>query len=420
MARRVSSSTVLRLLLAAVVAAVVVLAAAASAAPVAAQPADKRAQAKAAFARATAAEEREDWRTAIDEYLTAYDLAPHHDVLFNVAKIHERLGDLRQAATFYGRYLQEAGDPPDRARVERTIDTLRRRPSVVTIESAPAGALIIVDGERQGRAPLELKLPGGPHQIVAEHGGATTTRMLTVEYAEPARVVLAVGGDGTLVVSSNEAGATVRIDGAPVGVTPWRGPLPPGRHVVIVEKPGFTTVERVVDVPPDGTTQITAGMVRPLGYVDPTPPARNLGILLGFGLGAALVDGPTLSYDLTFGWRSAGRRADGYTGLAFGGSGLGYALGARVYVLTGRIRPYVGVGTSLVTGASNARVVGGLLVADLGAGKTAWDLHLEGGMATTFGGDGERGGGAFVLGGLVWHLRTEPAPAAPGARAAFR
>ena len=85
-----------------------------------------------------------------------------------------------------------------------------------------------------------------------------------------------------------------------------------------------------------------------------------------------------------------------------------------------RIRPYGGVGTSLVAGASNARVVGGLLGADLGAGKTAWDLHLEGGMATTFGGDGERGGGAFVLGGVVWPLRTEPAPAAPGARAAIR
>ncbi len=388
------------------------------AAPALAQP-DNRAKAKAAFARAAAAEERRDWRTAVDEYLTAYELAPHHDVLFNVAVVYEKLSELRQAAAYYGRYITDAPDAADRAKVERTIDGLRRKPSTVTIESAPAGAMIVVDGERKGRAPVELKLPGGQHQIVAEHAGTTSTRVINVEFAEPAVVTLAVGGNGTLVVNSNEAGATVRVDGAPVGVTPWRGALPPGRHIVIVEKVSFTTVERVVDVPPDGTSQITAGMVRPLGYVDPTPPAKNLGILLGVDAGGAFVADSPLGFDVTFGWRSSGRRADAYTGLAFGEGGVGYALGLRLFVLTGRVRPYLGGGASLVTAASNARAVGGLMIADLGAGRTAWDLHLEGGVASVLSSDADgdyRVGAGFVLAGVIWHLRASAfAPATPGA-----
>lgn len=377
-----------------------------------AQPADNRAKAKAAFKRAVDAEERQDWRTAVDEYLTAYELAPHPDVLFNVATVYERMSELRQAATYYGRYLKDATDAPDRAKVERTIESLRTRPSVVTVESAPAGAMIVVDGERKGRAPVELKLPGGQHQIVAEHGGTTSTRVIAVEYAEPAAITLAVGGNGTLVVGSNEAGATVRLDGNPVGVTPYTGAVAPGRHIVIVEKPGFATVERVVDVPPDGTAQITAGMVRPLGYIEPQPQVKNLGVLLGGDTGGTFAEGSKLSFDLTFGWRSAGKRADIYTGIAFGGGGVGYAFGARIFVLTGRVRPYLGAGASLITANGNARGVGGLLVADLGSGRTAWDIHVEAGVASAYSDTSDRATGPFVLAGVIWHLRAPTAAAA--------
>lgn len=375
---------------------------------------DNRAKAKAAFARAVAAEERKDWKTAVDEYLDAYELAPHPDVLFNVAVVYEKLDDARQAATYYGRYLEGSPGAADRAKVERTIASLRKRPSAVVIDSAPAGAVIVVDGDRIGRAPISMKLAGGKHQLVAEHGGATARQEVNVEYGEPANFMLVVGGEGRLVVGSNEAGSTVRIDGTPVGVTPWSGGLPPGRHVVIVEKEGFTTVERVVDVPPDGTASITAGMVRKLGYLPPPEQKKPFGVLIGGAGGMPLVDGGKAVFELSFGWRSGGNRADGFTGLAFGQGGVGYALGGRIYVLTGRVRPYLGVGAGLVTNASNARAVGGVLLADLGSGRTAWDLHVEGGVVSALDASGERIGGGFVLAGVIWHLRQK-ADAAQGA-----
>ena len=388
---------------------IVVLAVVVTFAGVAAAQPDNRVKAREAFARAVAAEERKDWRTAVDEYLDAYQLAPHPDVLFNVAVAYEKLDDFRQAAGYYSRYLQDAPAAPDRAKVERTIDGLRKRPSKVTVESAPLGAMIVVDGERKGRAPLELKLAGGAHQVVAEHGGAQASRMVTVEFGEPTAITLVVGGQGTLVVSSNEAGSTVRIDGVPVGVTPWQGGLPPGRHVVIVEKLGFASVERVVDVPPDGTAQINAGMVRPLGYIEPSQPTKNLGIMLGADAGTAIVDGGEAMFDVTFGWRSAGRRADAYTGLAFGPGGVGYALGFRLFIATHRIRPYIGGGAGLVTNNSHLRGVGGIMIADLGSGRTAWDIHVEAGVASVTDGFDDRVAGPFVLAGVIWHLRPQPA-----------
>jgi hypothetical protein len=51
-----------------------------------------------------------------------------------------------------------------------------------------------------------------------------------------------------LVVESNPVGAVVTVDGKRAGKTPFEGELPPGRHVVRVEKPGHVTVERDLDL----------------------------------------------------------------------------------------------------------------------------------------------------------------------------
>jgi len=377
-----------------------------------AQPSDARAQAKAAFGRATAAEERKDWRTAIREYLTAYDLAPHPDVLYNVASVYERLEELRSAATYYRRYLDESEAPADRDRVERLIASMKQRASRVTVRTTPAGATILVDGAHHGRAPRDLRLPGGRHEIVAEHDGMTARQTITLEYAEPAEVELVLGGDGRLVVSSNEAGATVLIDGAEVGATPWNGTVAAGRRQVVVRKEGFTTVERTVQVPPGGTAQITASMVHPLGFLPPTQPSAAPSVLVGGGAGAIIAGEVRATYELLVGYRPASRRWDAWTGVAFGGGGVGYALGARLFVLTGSARPYLGVGAGLAQNASHARAVGGLMLADLGSGRSQVDFYLEGGVASAFAADAEPVRGAIVLIGATWHLNRNTGAAA--------
>lgn len=371
-----------------------------------AQPADTRKQASAAFARAVAAENREDWRAAILEYEEAYRLAPHPDVLYNLGAVYERLGELRAAAEHYQQYLDTKPDAADHAKVERKIAALEQRPSKVAIATTPPGATVIVDGDRRGAAPLELTLTAGTHQLVAEAGGRKVRRTITLAYGEPLAITLPVdAARGTLVVTSNVAGAAITVDGTAVGGAPWSGPLDAGTHVVVVSANGYTTVERTVEVPADGTAQITGALGRPLGYVEPA--ARGASVVVG-------IDGGTLqglgwAATIWYAYRSAGRRAEGGIGTVLASTGVGFAVVGRGYLLTGRIRPYVEVQLAAGGRSQIVHVAGGLMVADLPLGRAGLDLFVEAGAG--FGArDGERVDFVPILAGFSTHLAT------PGAR----
>jgi len=66
----------------------------------------------------------------------------------------------------------------------------------------------------------------------------------------------------TLVVQSTPAGAAVSLDGARVGTTPVRRPLPSGTYEVRLEKEGYAPVERTVSIDP-GKRYETAPTLEP-------------------------------------------------------------------------------------------------------------------------------------------------------------
>ena len=69
---------------------------------------------------------------------------------------------------------------------------------------------------------------------------------------------------GDLQVLADTPGATVRVDGRPVGTTPLAKPivgLTLGAHDVIVEKPGTRVVRQLVEVRFQKTTQLVVGLV---------------------------------------------------------------------------------------------------------------------------------------------------------------
>lgn len=343
---------------------------------------------------------------AIVEYLEAYRLAPHPDVLYNLAAVYERTAELRAAADSYQRYLDTKDHASDRPKVERKIAGLRARPSKVAIATTPTGATVIVDGDRKGRGPLELTLGAGPHQLVAESAGARVTRTITLAYGEPLAITLPVVVErGTLVVTSNVGGANIAVDGTRVGVAPWSGALDAGRHVVVVTAPGYTTVERTVEVPADGTTQIMGGLGRPLGYVEPPSPGATAGVF-GFDVGAFTTIGFVST--VYYGYRTAGRHLEGCVGTQFGAVGVGFAAKGRGYLLTGRLRPYVEVALGFGQLAQTAHVAGGLMLADVPVGRAGLDLFVEAGLGS---GNHDAARTQFIpiLGGVSVHFgATKP------------
>lgn len=146
-----------------------------------------------------------------------------------------------------------------------------QRPVPVNIESIPAGATVYLDtttGAPLGTTPLSaVRIARGTHTLIFQLENYEEARM-TISVSRRRETFRAtLRALGTIEVSAGNdsaRGATVYIDGAPVGggtlgSIPIRVPnLPPGRHQVRVERDGYVTYEEWVTVEGGQTVRLTA------------------------------------------------------------------------------------------------------------------------------------------------------------------
>jgi TonB family protein len=97
------------------------------------------------------------------------------------------------------------------------------------VETEPAGATVTVDGVVRGTSPVDVTgLVPGAHEVKIEHAGfADETQTVEISSAAPAAVLklpLSKAGPamGAADITTNPAGATVKVDGVSVGRTPLR------------------------------------------------------------------------------------------------------------------------------------------------------------------------------------------------------
>ena len=87
--------------------------------------ADERTEARAHFKKGMAAIVDGRYEAGIEELKKAYDILPHPNVLYNIARAYVDVGDLENALAYYRKYLE--GNPPDRDEVERIVSSLDAR-----------------------------------------------------------------------------------------------------------------------------------------------------------------------------------------------------------------------------------------------------------------------------------------------------
>jgi len=323
------------------------------------------------FALAESAEKRKDWHGAISEYELAYAASPHPWALFNIAVNYERLEEGRNAATYFQRYLKESPDAQDRDEVLSRIEKLRAKRSRVDVTTEPNGATVFVDDEDRGTAPLTLELTAGEHEIhIAHDGRRSPDRRVVTEFGDPIKLRIDLDArPGTFLVRSNVSGAEVRLNGELVGETPFTGSIPAGEYQLLVSMPGYRSVQRTVTVPPDGSEQVRADLVSIEGKPAAPPESSKWLLGLSYGLHAT---GEGMRYLFQVGFRPPSNRWElggqlgtlGYSGAVIGAE-------ARLYLATGRVRPYVRVGIlsgAAGTGSTEERVTvveggAGILVA---------------------------------------------------------
>ena len=324
---------------------------------VATQPAhaDDRKQAAEHFALAESAEKRKDWSAAIAEYELAYAASPHPATLFNIASNYERLDQRRNAATYFRRYVDESTSADDRDEVLARIEKLRSHPSQVTVKVIPAGALVFIDGEQRGTAPTTLTLPAGEHQLHVTHSGRRSPpRQLVLEYGDPVTVLIDLDSQpGVLIVASAVRDAEIRLDGEVIGHTPYSGAVPAGEYQLLISKAGYQTIQRKVTIRPQGSQQIRANLTRVAGSKDPATEAHAR-YLMGMGYGFDIKE-EGVRYLFEAGYRSPSKRWE-VTALlgTLSGSGGGIGAGARLFISTGRIRPYLRAGIMAASPSSGS------------------------------------------------------------------
>jgi hypothetical protein len=160
-----------------------------------------------------------DYPRAAAAFDRAYAAQPHHDVLWNAARAHQRAGDDVRAANLYARYLREAPpDARDRDTASASLTTLAKTLARLDLLVPPSVTNVAVDGVRLAPDVRELWVSPGEHVAVADGGARKTIRAtsgarISVSLdrePEPARAlpakrpfpwpVLAAGGGLTLVL----------------------------------------------------------------------------------------------------------------------------------------------------------------------------------------------------------------------------
>ena len=168
----------------------------------------------------------------------------------------------------YNQKLDIAGGTAGTATIK--LQTLERTSIVNISVLGPQRATIKVDGQEVGFATASapysgpVKVQDTPHQITVEASGyATGIQTVTVKEGPPIYLTVQLAAEqskGKLTVNARVEGATILIDGTPVGATKWEGPVDAKIHQVTVRKPGYYTWNADIDVPKGGDRAVTAEM----------------------------------------------------------------------------------------------------------------------------------------------------------------
>jgi hypothetical protein len=138
----------------------------------------------------------------------------------------------------------------------------------IYVESSPPGAVISLDGENKGLAPVTITgLWPGSYNISARLSGYQEYTTITTISGPTRSVVYCLlvpdtSGTGLYVIST-PAQADVYLDGILEGVTPFMQSEPAsGTHSIRVRLSGYDDWESTVDIPGNGSKTISAILIR--------------------------------------------------------------------------------------------------------------------------------------------------------------
>jgi hypothetical protein len=158
--------------------------------------ADPKSEAREQFEQGLELADAGEFELAVRRFERAYELMPHHDVLYNIGQTYVALDRPVEAADALSRYLEEGGEavPAERREeAKREIERQQARIAELTLTVTPTGSTITLDGRALGQSPLEsaVRVAAGSHEVTASHDGfESSSEQFTVSGAEQATIHL--------------------------------------------------------------------------------------------------------------------------------------------------------------------------------------------------------------------------------------
>ncbi len=150
--------------------------------------------------------------------------------------------------------------------------TLRASTGKLVVNSSTPGATVFVDGQPRGplkNGSLELTLEPGPHEVVVRAGShSDDRRTVSVQAGQSATLTIALRrAMASISVLSTPSGATIKLNGRPLGKTPYSGSVEPGDYEVVFELEGFDSVSTKLSASPDAPRKLEATLRQSAGVL---------------------------------------------------------------------------------------------------------------------------------------------------------
>jgi outer membrane receptor protein involved in Fe transport len=218
-----------------------------------------------------------DYDSALVHFFHSNRLVPNRNVLYNIARTYEAMKRYTDAHRYYVDSGIGETDPKKKADVETAVARLAPNVAVLHVVTDPPGATLYIDRKdlgSRGIAPRLLALPAGKYKVIAELDGyePATSEAVEVKTGKETKLSLALAKVvGTVHVAvTGGPSAAVRVDDEKASVActaPCDLSLPPGRHELYFQAPGFEAAPRTVVVAARETANATAALVPLTGSI---------------------------------------------------------------------------------------------------------------------------------------------------------
>lgn len=213
-----------------------------------------------------------DYSGALEKFQSASRASGYSRLLWNAAVCERAMQHYARAIALVRRYLASHSSfiTPEAERDARDfLAAAETRTAPFDVQASEEGASVTVDGEPQGSTPLaaDTRIDLGTHRVTVTKDGFVeygTTR--TVVSSEPVHLTAILTPvappEGRLAVRAGP-GDAIAVDGTPMAIGAWTGPLPFGPHIVRVTEPNSTPFESEVVVDEAQTRSVDVTL-RPL------------------------------------------------------------------------------------------------------------------------------------------------------------